>query len=134
MDKNDFQIEIMQSIADESLLAFVVEKGASFGAEYVPTSDNYLVVARKACEVVAFAAWQEWKGDAFVGLAWTQPEFRRRGLYMALFSAIKAEAKKQGLASIVAGVDGANTVSLIAHQRIFGVPESVFFKRPCGEK
>lgn len=134
MDKNDFQIEIMPSITDESLLAFVVEKGASFGAEYVPTSGNRLVVARKGGEVFAFAAWQEWHRDAFVGLAWTHPEFRRRGLYTALFTAIKDEAIKQGLAHIASGVDPANSVSMAAHLRIFGTPEMVYFKRACGEK
>lgn len=134
-----YYIESQQSISDDSLLRLTQEISREINGNhpqaYIPTEGNHILIASDgAREILAFAVWQVWQESAFVGLAWTRPDSRRRGLYKALMATLKREAAARGLKHIAACVLSSNTVSMAVHQEVFGPPGTVAFWSPCSQE
>jgi hypothetical protein len=139
-----FQIEALDFIEDQALLEFIQNESKTLGrdlgcpqegigAAYLPTSGNRLIIARKDGLPTGFIAWQEWSGMAFIGMAWTAPEYRRCGLYAGMVKVLRGQAAAQGFTQIMACVHGNNHASLKAHERIFGRPVIVNFQMATDE-
>jgi hypothetical protein len=134
-------VEMFSLADDEAMYDFAVtiaheiarDTGKQLGVEsYLPTIKNNVIVARKDGVPVSFIVWQDWDGDAFIGLAWTARDCRKQGLYAYLVAVLLRIAAAKGLTGVSVGVVGTNHVSMEAHRHIFGSPEVSFFKKRIG--
>jgi hypothetical protein len=80
-------------------------------------------------KVVSILIWYPWTEErsAWVGLGWTHPEHRKKGLYKALFDQLHVEVKDLGLEWIACGVRSTNLVSMQAHARVGMQQDSTTF-------
>lgn len=108
------------------------EHEAKWDHAWHPGQEHFASFIRRDGKVIAFAIWQGWEGGAFIGTAWTAPEFRRQGLYRRIIEEIREEALNLGLDTIGACVDGRNLESIEAHKRIIGQAGKIQFEMPIG--
>jgi len=111
--EDDELFETVQCAAKENAAAYCA------ATPYVPTRANFIVYARDgAGKTVGFAAWQEWEGEAFIGLGWVAPERRREGIYTRLFLLVQVRATHRGLKAVCCQVDADNKASVAAHDAL----------------
>lgn len=129
------QIETLFNLSDDEL--FEAASAASReladaydGDVWTPQRENFITFTRIEGEIAALAVWQVWDGEAFIGTAWTAPQFRRQGLYRFIVSVIHTEAARRGLKCISACVHRENHVSMATHQRLLGTKGIVKFELP----
>jgi L-amino acid N-acyltransferase YncA len=119
------KLEFHDSITNENIFALVDSVAMQYAADYPdsdvykPTSGNRIVLALDDDgRLLGFAAWQEWEGKAFIGLAWTAPDVRRQGVYSAIVTGLRAHAAAQGLKGLASCVHASNTASIAAHDKL----------------
>lgn len=128
-------VEIRFDLNDDELfeaaLAASHELSDSYGGTvWIPQRENFVAFIKVDGQIAALAVWQEWEGEAFIGTAWTAPDFRRQGLYKYIVSAIRTEAAARGLKCVSACVNRNNQISMATHERLFGMQGVVKFELP----
>jgi hypothetical protein len=129
------QIETRAHLNDDDLFeaasAASRELAEAYGGDvWTPQRDHFITFAKVEGQIAALAVWQIWEGEAFIGTAWTAPQFRRQGLYKEIVAAIRTEAAKRTLKCVSACVDGKNYTSLAVHDRVLGARSIVKFEMP----
>jgi ribosomal protein S18 acetylase RimI-like enzyme len=126
--EDDELFETVQRVAAEYAAAY------SAAAPYVPTRANFIVCARDgAGKTIGFAAWQEWEGKAFIGLAWVAPGRRREGIYTQLFLLVQIGAAHRGLKAVSCQVDVSNKASVAAHDAL-SQRRVIFYEKPLSDQ
>jgi GNAT superfamily N-acetyltransferase len=124
------------AIDDPELMAAVAKAAGAYAAQYlggdpyIPTTMNLIAYARnEQGQTVAFAAWQEWEGKGFVGLAWVHPFQRGQGVYRRLLDMVEAECQRRGLTAVACAVDTRNAASIKVHDRLMK-KAVILYERP----
>ncbi|QIG74800.1 GNAT family N-acetyltransferase protein [Rhizobium phage RHph_I42] len=101
------------------------------GGMYLPTgSEDYVFVAHSVGQpesVYGFLACYDWRLSVITAMAYTRPDFRRRGIHSALFKTLKADAEERGMREISSSAFHSNTASLESQRKQGRTPSSSAF-------
>jgi predicted GNAT family acetyltransferase len=111
-----------------------VEVGLSHGGKHFVAEDSdaaiYLVDEGTIVSLLVWRACPQ-RQSAWIGIAWTMPHHRRRGLYTRLLQSLRSRALAQGFETIRCGIASTNHSSRRVHAA-FGM-QPVFYELPLGE-
>lgn len=96
---------------------------------YTPRMIDRISYAQDAGEILAFIVWTNWEGAAAIGLAWTRPGHRCKGIYKQLVQEVADHAARLKLSHVRAWVVADNLASIRAHERIFSQTAVACFER-----
>lgn len=99
------------NLAAEELLA-------EYGTAFTPEGGDHVCYVEDQQGVATLIVWRNYDGNAFIGIAWTRPDQRRKGLYRSILDHLKQVAKSQGLVGLSAGISPDNAVSLQVHEHL----------------
>jgi ribosomal protein S18 acetylase RimI-like enzyme len=120
---------LRQKYSDGGEVAAAVDRAAAeleldWPGSYVPSErDETLALRCDEGAIVSLIVWTPWSDAAFIGIAWTRKDRRRRGHYRQLLEILESDAAALGLTAIRASVNVRNEVSLSTHAAL-GMPGS----------
>lgn len=106
----------------------IVEAGHADGGKASFYDNNPAIVMLDGDRPVSILVWTDSNGLCHICHGWTDPEYRRLGLYTRLYSALKEKAKEKGFKKISGGIAPSNHKMLEAAARQGRSPVAIYME------